>query len=203
MVLPSRAASMMRRTCSVGNTIAASRSTLRGSGLVSVTATPPRAALGLAVDRVEQLLIEMVLRGEAIALGGAVLPGVRAQVAEADLALAVVELRHLPELERIALAGAAGEIVRMRPRAVCTEALPRDLAERELVDRPMRRQVDPLASAPEPAARPTPAPRPRPAAAAVAHVASISSEYGLLAADRARNIGLRAAPRNGSLRHPA
>ena len=48
---------------------------------------------------------------EAEALGGAVLPRGGAQIAERDLALAAVELGDLAELQRVALAGAAGEIV--------------------------------------------------------------------------------------------
>ncbi len=71
----------------------------------------------------------MVLRGEAVALRGAVFPGIRPQVAEADLALAVVQFRDLPELQRVTLAGVAREVVE--------DAAPRVL-HRGLAARPFR-----------------------------------------------------------------
>src|SRR5262245_63646078 len=68
-------------------------------------------ALGPPVDRIDQLLIEVVLRGELVGLGGAVLPGGRSQVAQRNLAFAVVELRYLAELELVAVAHAAREVI--------------------------------------------------------------------------------------------
>ena len=100
-----------------------------------------------------KLLVEIVLRIELIILGGAVFPGVRAQVAERDLALAIVEFRHLPEIELVALAGVAGEIVEDAParrdRRSC-----RASGELEVVDRAMRRQARRPASAARPAHAP-------------------------------------------------
>src|SRR5262249_17288005 len=81
-------------------------------------------------------LIEIVLRFEDELLRRAVLPGGRAQVAERDLALAVVELGDLAELQRVAFAGAAGEIVKDPPARRHGRVAAR-LRERELVDRAM------------------------------------------------------------------
>ena len=60
---------------------------------------------------VDLLLIHVVLRLEAEALALGFLPGGRAQVARVSLALAAVELGHLAKLQRVAFAGAAGEII--------------------------------------------------------------------------------------------
>src|SRR5262249_60831267 len=55
-------------------------------------------AFGLAVDGIDQRLIDVVLRFEDELLRCAVFPSGRAQIAERNLALPVVEFRDLTEL---------------------------------------------------------------------------------------------------------
>src|SRR5262249_48364837 len=110
MFLPARAASMIRRMWSVGKTMPTSRSNVLAAGWVRLTATLSQA-FGLPIDGIDQRLVEIILRFEDELLGRAVFPGGRAQVAERDLALPVIEFRYLTELQRIALAGTAGEII--------------------------------------------------------------------------------------------
>ena len=99
-------------------------------------------AFGLPIDGIEQRLIEIVLRFEDELLGRAVFPGGRTQVAERDLALAVVEFRHLAELQRIALAGTAGKIVEDATAGGHRGIAPR-LRELEFVDRAVGRKLAP------------------------------------------------------------
>src|SRR5258708_33847288 len=61
-------------------------------------------ALGLAIDGIDQRLIDIVLRFEDELLRRAVFPSGRAQVAERNLALPVVEFRDLTEFQRVAVA---------------------------------------------------------------------------------------------------
>ena len=141
MVLPARAASMMRRMCSVGNTAPAGTASVFCCGFLSVTATALRA-VGMAVDRLGLLVVEPVLRVEAEFLGVAVFPGGRAQVAEHRLGLAPIEFGDLAELQRVAFAGAAGEIVEDAPAHRLDGARAVRLLQLELVDRAVRRQND-------------------------------------------------------------
>ena len=53
MLLSSRAAAMIRRMCSVGNTIAASRSNFLSTGLVKRDGDLAGLPLGLAVDGID------------------------------------------------------------------------------------------------------------------------------------------------------
>jgi hypothetical protein len=99
-------------------------------------------ALGLAVDRLAQPLVEKVLRVEAQPLRSALLPGCGAQVAHRHLALAGVELRNLAELQRVSFAGAAGEIVEDAPAHRLHRALAAGVGELEIVDRPVRGESD-------------------------------------------------------------
>src|SRR5262249_2292789 len=94
-------------------------------------------------DGIDQRLIEIVLRFEDELLGRAVFPGGRTQVAERDLALAIVEFRHLTELQRIALAGAAGEIVEDSPARGHRRRITVRLGELEFIDRAMGRKLAP------------------------------------------------------------
>src|SRR5262249_25182060 len=55
-------------------------------------------ALGLTIDGIDQRLIDVILRFEDELLRCAVFPSGRAQVAERNLALPVVEFRDLTEL---------------------------------------------------------------------------------------------------------
>jgi hypothetical protein len=57
-----------------------------------------------AIARIDEPLAEIVLEIETIVLGSPLFPRRRTQVADHHLALAVVELRHLPELQGITLA---------------------------------------------------------------------------------------------------
>src|SRR5207237_6595430 len=54
---------------------------------------------------------------EAVALARGIFPGMRAQIAQRQLALAAVEFGHLAKFGRVALAGAAREIVEDAPRS--------------------------------------------------------------------------------------
>src|SRR5262249_56456039 len=74
-----------------------------------------RLPFRLTLNRVDQRLVDVVLRLVDQFPAAAVFPAGRAQIAERDLSLAVVELRDLAELQRVALAGAAGEIVENSP----------------------------------------------------------------------------------------
>src|SRR5262245_22416425 len=97
-------------------------------------------ALGPPVDRVDELLIEVVLRGELIGLGSAVLPSGRSQVAQRDLAFAIVELRDLTELELVAVAHVAGEVIENTAARRDRAAFAGGSGKLELVDRAVCRQ---------------------------------------------------------------
>ena len=90
---------------------------------------------GLAGDRVAQRLVEIVLRLKAQPAGVAPLPGGGPQVAHCRLALAAVELGHLTELQRIALAGAAGKIIENAAVHRVHRPLAASLNQFEVVDR--------------------------------------------------------------------
>src|SRR5262249_6439008 len=105
--------------------------------------------------------VEKVLRLEHELLGGGVLPAGRAQIAERDLALAVVELGHLAELQRVAVAGVAGEVVE-NASARGHGGIAARLRQREIVDRPMRGQAPPRRTAALPGAGRTRRPPPPP-----------------------------------------
>src|SRR5499427_10233543 len=98
-------------------------------------------AFGCPIDGIEQRLIEIVLRFEDELLGRVVFPGGRTQVAERDLALAVVEFRHLTELQGITLAGIAGEIVEDAPARGDRRGIAPRLRELEFVDRAVGRKL--------------------------------------------------------------
>ena len=97
--------------CSVGNTTAGVEVEFLSLGLSRSTAVVVGAAFGMAVDGIDQALIDEILRGELEALGVGVFPGGRAQIAGGHLALAAVEFGDLAELQRIAVASIAVEIV--------------------------------------------------------------------------------------------
>src|SRR5262249_57119947 len=98
-------------------------------------------AFGFPIDGIEQRLIEIVLRFEDELLGRAVFPGGRPQVAERDFALAVVEFRHLAELQGITLAGIAGEIVEDSPARGDRRGIAPGLRELEFIDRTVGRKL--------------------------------------------------------------
>src|SRR5258708_255969 len=115
------------------------------------------ASISVAVDRLHRELVDEILRIEAEALGAALLPRAGAQIAQRRLALAAVELRDLAAIERIAVAGAAGEIVENAPAHRPHRALALRAQERKLVDGPARPPHDP-----SPLPRPGPPPHPPP-----------------------------------------
>ena len=99
------------------------------------------SALGAPVDRIDQLLVEVVLRGELIRLGGAVLPGRRAQVAQRDLALAIIELGDLAKIELVAVAHIAGEAIQNTAARRDRATLAAGLGKLELIHRAVRRKL--------------------------------------------------------------
>ena len=68
-----------------------------------------------AIDRGGIGIVHPRVDLEAVALARGILPGMRAQIAQRQLALAAVEFRHLAKFGRVALAGAAREIVEDAP----------------------------------------------------------------------------------------
>ena len=68
-----------------------------------------------AVDRRGLGIVHAGVDLEAVAFARSIFPGMRAQIAQRQLALAAVELRHLTKFGRVALAGAAREIVEDAP----------------------------------------------------------------------------------------
>src|SRR5215510_13514447 len=98
-------------------------------------------ALGVPVDAIDQRLVHVVLRLVDELLRRAVFPGGRTHVAEGDLAFAVVELRHLAELQRIAVAGVAREIVKNATARGYRRGIAARLRQLELVDRAVRGQL--------------------------------------------------------------
>src|SRR5690242_12491743 len=70
-----------------------------------------RLAYRAAVHRIDQIFVDKILRREFETLGIGAFPRRRAQVACGHPALAAIELRDLPEFERIALAGVAAKII--------------------------------------------------------------------------------------------
>src|SRR4029077_5734312 len=96
---------------------------------------------GLAVDGIDLGLVDIVLRLEDVRLGRAVFPRGRAQIAERDLALAIVEFRNLAELQGIAFAGTAGEIVEDAAARRHGGRITAGLRKLELVDRTVGRKL--------------------------------------------------------------
>src|SRR5262249_44921988 len=91
-----------------------------------------RAAFGAAVDPVDLLLIDVVLRVKAKALCACVFPGHRAQIAERYLALAIVKFRDLPEFQRVAVTGTAGKVIEDTPAHGLNRALAVGSSKREI-----------------------------------------------------------------------
>src|SRR5581483_4452550 len=77
---------------------------------------------------------------EAKSPGISVFPGGRPQVTQCRLALTGVELGHLPELQLIALAGAAREVIQNSATYTLDPAGAARLCQFEIVDRPVRRE---------------------------------------------------------------
>jgi len=101
-----------------------------------------RGPFRLAVDRIAQFLIEVILGMEAQPTARAVLPRGRAQIAHRHLAFAAVELRNLAELERIAFAGVAGEVVQNAPAHGFHRLFAARCGKLEIVDGAMRGKRD-------------------------------------------------------------
>src|SRR5215475_4622979 len=99
------------------------------------------SALGAPVDRIDQLLVEVVLRRELVGFGGTVLPGRRAQVAQRDLAFAIVELGDLAKIELVAVAQVAGEVIENAATRRDRAALAAGLGKLELIHRAVRRKL--------------------------------------------------------------
>ena len=80
-------------------------------GLVSLTATPAvlRSALPLTVSATRLSILFSELKRKDFPC--AVFPGRGAQVAQRLLALAIIDLGDLPELQRVALAGTAAKVI--------------------------------------------------------------------------------------------
>ena len=81
------------------------------SRLVEIDGRLGGVVFGVAVDRIDQVLVDKILRGEFEVLGVGAFPGRRAQIAGRHFAFAGVEFGDLAEIERIALAGIAAEII--------------------------------------------------------------------------------------------
>ena len=99
-------------------------------------------ALGAAVHRVDKVLIDKILRGKFKALGVGAFPGRGPQVARRHFAFAAVELRHLAEFERIALAGATAKIVKDAPAHAGELRIGAGSPKRQIVDRAVRNQAN-------------------------------------------------------------
>ena len=88
-----RAPAVIARTiCSVGKTTAASRSEGLVLRLDQIHGGRCRAVLGLAVDRIDKILVNEILRSKFEVLGVAAFPRRRMQVAGGDFAFAAIEL---------------------------------------------------------------------------------------------------------------
>src|SRR4029434_1114363 len=87
------------------------------------------------------LLVQVVLRGELVRFGGAVLPGRRAQVAQRDLAFAIVELGDLAKLELVAVAYVAGKIIENAAARRDSATLATGRCQLELIHRARRRKL--------------------------------------------------------------
>ena len=90
-----------------------------------------------AIDRRGLGVVHPGVDLEAIALAGRILPGGRAQIAQRQLALAAVELRHLAEFAAVALAGIARKIVEDAPARARYRIGAARLDELEFVERLM------------------------------------------------------------------
>ena len=109
--------------------------------------------LGRAVHRLGRGAAGRALGLEAVARAVAGLEAGRARIDDAGAALAAVELRDLPERERVALAGIAGEIEGDAP-ARRLDVLGRlAVVEHEIVDGPVRGEHDALGRGLRPGAR--------------------------------------------------
>ena len=128
--------------CSVGNTTAASISSALCCGLIEIDGGRVGAVLGLAVDRIDEILVDEIFRRELEALGVGAFPGRRAQIAGGHFAFAGIELGDLAELQRIALAGIAVEIVEDAAAHADDLRIAARLAESEIVDGAVRHQHD-------------------------------------------------------------
>ena len=76
--------------------------------LVQAHGDAATGAVGLPVNRIAQIIVEIVLRMEIEPLGRPVLPAGGAQIADDRLPLAAVEFGDLPELQGSARLRAAG-----------------------------------------------------------------------------------------------
>src|SRR5205085_9981791 len=99
-------------------------------------------AMRARIDVADLFAVHVVLRLEAEALAVALLPGRGAQVAERDLALPAVQFGDLAEIERIALTGAAGEIVDDTAAHALERALTTRAGEAEVIHRHVRHELD-------------------------------------------------------------
>src|SRR5688572_24296482 len=74
------------------------------------------AAVSLSVNCFDLILVDQVLRLEAVTRSGAVFPGDGAQIAYRRLSLARIQLGNLAELQRVPIAGIAREIIQNASR---------------------------------------------------------------------------------------
>ena len=128
--------------CSVGNTTPASRLRLFCCGLSRSTAVLVASCSAWPSTESTRFSIDEILRREFEALGVGAFPGRRAQIAGRYFAFAGVELGDLAEFQRIALAGIAVEIVEDAAAHAGDLRIAARLAEREVVDRPVRNKDD-------------------------------------------------------------
>src|SRR5262249_30403187 len=108
-----------------------------GGGLLQADGDIVALALGLAVEGIDQRLIDVVLRFEDELLRRAVFPSGRAQVAERNLALPVTQSRDLTEWQGVSAAGMAGEVVEDSPTRAPRGGIAARVRQLELIDRPM------------------------------------------------------------------
>ena len=146
---------MMCWICSVGNTILPSSSNVFATGCFSLTVmrSPTRSAM--PSTGAESAVVHAGVDLEAVALARGVFPGMRAQIAQRQLALAAVEFGHLAEFGGVALAGAAGEIVEDAPaRARMIALRPARLDQLQFVERLMGEKRPAAAARAGPSAKP-------------------------------------------------
>ena len=98
--------------------------------------------LGVAIDGIDQVLIDEILRSKFEALGVGAFPSGRAQIAGRYFAFAGIELGDLAEIQRIALAGIAAEIVDDAAADAGNLRVATGLPEREVVNRSMRHEYN-------------------------------------------------------------
>ena len=131
---------MMRRMCSVGNTAPADTVKRERAGLLSRTCTALSSRSAWPSTCGGVLVVEPVRGAEAEGARLAVLPGHRAHVADDAAARLRLHVGDLAEVEPVALAGVAGEIVEDAAGHRVDAAGAARLHQREIVDRPVRRQ---------------------------------------------------------------